>query len=147
MSIPGKFAGLVAGLLLMVIATASAHAQSEPEQQVSEAVQQVIEDQLQAFGAGDHQRAYSHASPSIRKIFPTTDRFIDMVRSGYEVLYSSKSHIFGRNISISGQIHQEVIVTGPEGKQWQAVYTLRQQEDGSWKITGVKLEPYKGAAV
>ena len=79
-------------------------------------------------------------------MFPSIDRFIGMVRSGYEVIYSAQSHTFGRNIDVNGRIHQEVIITGPNGKQWQAVYTLQRQSEGSWKIVGVKLEPYTGAA-
>jgi hypothetical protein len=109
------------------------------------ATQQVIEDQISAFKAGDGARAYSHASPSIKQVFTTVDRFMQMVQTGYMPLYSPESYVFGRNALISGQVHQEVIVTDPQGKQWQAVYTLVRQPDGSWKINGVKLNPYQGA--
>lgn len=49
-------------------------------------------------------------------------------------------------LSKGGSVYQEVLVTDQSGKQWQAVYTLQKQTDGTWKITGVKMEPTQGAA-
>ncbi|WP_083649441.1 DUF4864 domain-containing protein [Salaquimonas pukyongi] len=113
----------------------------------SSATQAVIADQLQAFRSKDHARAYSHAAPNIKGYFDTVDKFAAMVSRGYGAIYSSRNHVFGRNTIINKEIYQEVIITDRHGNQWQAVYTLKQQEDGSWKITGVKMNPYKGAAV
>jgi hypothetical protein len=110
------------------------------------ATQSVVGDQLNAFRSGDTVRAYSHAAPNVRSIFPSVDRFSTMVKNGYGAIWQSDSYVFGRNTVISGEIYQEVIITDPAGKQWQAVYTLKQQEDGSWKITGVKMNPYTGAS-
>lgn len=111
-----------------------------------QATRNVIESQIGAFKAGDHDRAYSYAAPGIRQAFPTLDRFIGMVTSGYRPVYDPESYVFGRSVEESGQIHQEVIVTDRDGKTWQAVYTLQKQADGAWKITGVKLNPFKGAS-
>ncbi len=122
-----------------------AFAQDAVPQSDAMATQQVINDQIAAFKAGDGERAYSHAAPSIKQVFTTVDRFMGMVQTGYMPLYNPDSFVFGRNAFISGQVHQEVIVTDPQGKQWQAVYTLVRQPDGSWKINGVKLNPYTGA--
>jgi hypothetical protein len=122
-----------------------AHAQSvQPEFET--ATQQVIADQINAFQTGDHERAFSHADDTVRAIFRDTANFIRMVKSGYQPLYNPDNYIFGRNFNMDGTIHQEVIATDEKGKQWQAVYTLRQGSDGIWKITGVKMEPYTGAA-
>lgn len=109
------------------------------------ATRSVITDQLQAFKTRDHTRAYSHAAPNIKEYFETVDKFIGMVSKGYGAIYSSEAHVFGRSTIINNEIYQEVIITDAQGKQWQAVYTLKQQEDGSWKITGVKMNPYTGA--
>lgn len=106
----------------------------------------VIADQLAAFQSKDYDRAFSHAAPTIKKIFKTSDNFIGMVKGGYSQLYNPDSYIFGRNFNMDGTVHQEVITTDQQGKQWQAIYTLREQPDGSWKITGVKMQPYSGAA-
>lgn len=32
------------------------------------------------------------------------------------------------------------MVTGPDGKDYEAVYTLELQQDGTYKITGVSLQ-------
>lgn len=110
------------------------------------ATQSVITDQISAFKAMDHGRAYSHAAPNIKTYFDTVEKFIGMVKGGYGALYAPDAYVYGRNMQLNGEIYQEVIVTDSSGKQWQAVYTLRQQADGSWKITGVKMNPYTGAS-
>ena len=128
---------------LLLLGPASAQAVTED---VEISTQSVIADQLNAFQQRDYDRAFSHAAPTIKQVFKNTDNFIRMVKSGYSVLYNPDQYIFGRNFNVDGTIHQEVIATDASGKQWQAIYTLRQLEDGSWKITGVKMEPYQGAA-
>lgn len=133
--------GAIAAVLFLAVA---ARAQEAVPPQDAEAARVVIEQQLSAFRAGNGEAAYSHAAPSIRRLYPTVERFMTMVETGYGVLTNPEAHVFGRNTSFGGEVHQEVIVTGPDGKQWQAVYSLARQEDGSWKITGVKMNPYKG---
>lgn len=134
---------LVSVIVFALVLANAAHAQDVgPE--VSSAGQGVISDQISAFQSRDHERAFSHASPSIRDIFKTTDNFVSMVKRGYMPLYNPQQIVMGRSTIIGGQLHQEVIATDQNGKQWQAVYTLQQQPDGSWKINGVKMEPYTG---
>ena len=135
---------LIVTLISLFLSINTAFAQNvSPD--IQSATQNVIRDQITAFQSRDHDRAFSHAAPVIRNIFKTTDRFIGMVKGGYLPLYDPENYIFGRNIEIGGKIHQELIVTDQSGKQWQAVYTLQKQPDGSWKITGVKMDPYQGA--
>jgi len=114
--------------------------------EIKSSTQNVIRDQIRAFQNGQHERAFSHAAESIRQIFKNTDQFINMVKGGYMPLYDPENYSFGRNLNVDGLVHQEVIATDQKGRQWQAVYTLKQNEDGSWKITGVKMEPYQGAS-
>lgn len=135
---------IVVALLAALFPAAALRAQELVPPGDESATRMVIEEQIAAFKAGDHARAYSHAAPNIQQVFPTVERFISMVQGGYMALYDPESYTFGRNALISGQVHQEVIVTDEAGKQWQAVYTLIRQPDGSWKISGVKLNPYKG---
>jgi len=109
------------------------------------AIQSVIRDQLSAFQIGDHERAFSHAAPTIKQIFKSTDNFIGMVKNGYAPLYAPETFTFSRSLTQGDTMYQEVLVTDQNGKQWQAVYTLK-QIDGVWKITGVKMDPYQGAS-
>lgn len=123
-----------------------AFAQANAQTTEDKAIQSVIEDQISAFQSKDYDRAFSHAAPTIKQIFKTSDRFIGMVKKGYQPLYNPDSYAFSRNLEQGGSVYQEVLVTDQNGKQWQAVYTLKKQADGSWKITGVKMEPSQGAA-
>lgn len=139
-------ARLVAVLLLAFLWAAPAGADEVSGADAS-AVQSVIDRQIAAFRARDDAGAYSFAAPNVKQVFPSVETFMNMVISGYQPVYDPESYRFGRNIAVGGQIHQEVIITDRNGKQWQAVYTLRRQEDGSWKITGVTLNPHTGASV
>lgn len=138
--------GAVAGsLLLLVVFFAPANAQDVSAADQT-AAQLVIRDQLSAFKEADYDRAFSHAAPNIKDIFKDSGRFISMVRGGYKQLLNLNDYLFGRSRLEGGQVFQELIATDGNGKQWQAIYTLQQQPDGSWKITGVHMQPYQGAA-
>lgn len=133
-------------MLSFVFLIGHAQAQSQTVSEDEVAIQKVITDQIDAFQSKDYDRAFSHAAPTIKQIFKTKERFIGMVKGGYEPLYNPESYAFSRSIEQGGSLYQEVLVTDQSGKQWQAVYTLKQQPDGTWKITGVKMEPTQGAS-
>jgi hypothetical protein len=109
--------------------------------------QSVIQDQLEAFKSGDTARAYSHAAPNIRTIFPNVESFMQMVTRGYPMVNDPADYRFGRSIETGGALHQEVIITDRSGRLWQAIYMLQRQPDGSLKIIGVKIDPFKGVGV
>ena len=103
------------------------------------AAQSVIRAQEQAFGRDDSAAAYSHAAPSIQQIFPEADIFMRMVRQAYPPVYRHKSFEFGEARAAGGQIAQRVHIVDANGEAWEALYTLEQQPDGSFKITGCSL--------
>ena len=104
------------------------------------AFRDVIADQIAAFRADDGARAYSHAAPAIRQIFPDPDRFIGMVRQGYQPVYRPRSYEFGKaGFSASGRPIQRVTIVGPDGLTYEAIYTMERQPDGSWQISGCAL--------
>lgn len=147
--IPAFAAHLLAvAALAIVMAGATvtpAAAQERPGPEVRAAVEAVILDQLAAFNAGDHERAYAHAAPRIRERFPTVERFMAMVRSGYEPVYRSRDPLFLRSAVLpDGRVAQEVTLTGPDGRVWTALYTLEEQDDGTWRITGCVLREAPG---
>ncbi len=111
-----------------------------------QAVQWVINSQISAFRADDYQSAYSFAAPSVRKVFPTEDTFISMVRRDYMPLYRPVSYIFGRSSLDAGEVLQELLVTDDRRQLWQIIYTLERQDDLSWKVSNVLMLPYKGVS-
>ena len=103
------------------------------------AAQGVIRAQEQAFARDDAAAAYSHAAPAIREIFPAPDIFMSMVQNGYPPVYRHKSFEFGDSKSEGIRIAQHVHIIDANGEAWEALYTLEQQADGSYKITGCSL--------
>ncbi|WP_192178843.1 DUF4864 domain-containing protein [Mesorhizobium amorphae] len=104
------------------------------------AAQTVIDSQLKAFIANDGATAYSYAAPNVKRIFPTVDTFMNMVTNGYAPVRQPLNYSFGK-VQQTGptSIVQQVLIVGPDGKDYEAVYTLEQQPDGSFQITGCSL--------
>lgn len=105
------------------------------------AAQGTIDAQLKALQAGDGALAYSYAAPTIQRIFPTADIFMGMVDRAYQPVRNPRNYAFGKSEEIAGgKIAQQVLLTGPDGKDYEALYTLELQPDGIWRITGVSLK-------
>ena len=105
-------------------------------------VQGVISSQIDSFRAKDHGQAFSHAAPGIRLMFRNEANFARMVEQGYKPIYGAQSYRFGRTrMEGADTIYQEVMLTGPNGKSWVALYTMALGNDGVWKIAGVRLVP------
>jgi hypothetical protein len=104
------------------------------------AAQATIDSQLKAFIADDGAAAYSFAAPNVKRIFPTVDTFMNMVTNGYPPVRKPQTYSFGKVQEMSPtSIIQQVLIVGPDGKDYEAVYTLEQQPDGSFLITGCSL--------
>ena len=103
------------------------------------AIRAVIESQLQAFQRDDGARAFSFASPGIRRRFANTENFMAMVRSGYPAVYRPRGVQFRDLRADGGGFFQEVLLLGPDGRPVLAAYEMQRQPDGSWRINGVTL--------
>ncbi|WP_234685737.1 DUF4864 domain-containing protein [Bradyrhizobium monzae] len=103
------------------------------------AAQGVIRAQEQAFAHDDAAAAYSQAAPAIKEIFPAPDIFMSMVQKGYAPVYRHKSFEFGDSKTEGSSVAQRVHIIDANGEAWEALYTLEQQADGSYKITGCSL--------
>lgn len=104
------------------------------------AAQSSIDAQLRAFLAGDNALAYSYAAPNIQGMFPTVEAFMGMVANGYQPVAQPKEYTFGAaEEPKAGSVMQQVMIVGPDGKNYEAVYTLELQPDGAWRITSVRL--------
>ena len=104
------------------------------------AAQSAIDGQFKALLADDGPGAYAFAAPSIKRIFPTAEAFMGMVTNGYPPVRRPKSYAFGKVEETGpGAIVQQVLLVGPDGKDYEAVYTLELQPDGTYRITGCSL--------
>jgi hypothetical protein len=103
------------------------------------AAQGVIRAQEQAFARDDAASAYSYAAPAIHQLFPQAGIFMTMVQNQYAPVYRHKSFEFGEARTEGNWIAQRVHIIDANGEAWEALYTLEQQADGSYKITGCAL--------
>ena len=129
----GRFLGSMLVLVSLVFSAFAGEAEIK-------SAQSSIDAQLKAFQAGDGSLAYSYAAPNVKRIFPSVDVFMGMVESGYQPVRNPKNYAFGKVEDMSGtSIIQQVMILGPDGKDYEAVYTLELQPDGVYRITGVSL--------
>ena len=128
---------LLAVALLFAAGTTAVRAEiAEADRQ---AFREIISGQIAAFQRDDGDTAYGFASPTIQGLFPGAERFMAMVRLGYQPVYRPKSVAFGAVTETARGPEQRVFVTGPDGRHWVAVYSLEKQPDGSWRINGCVL--------
>jgi Domain of unknown function (DUF4864) len=101
--------------------------------------QSVIRAQEQAFARDDAASAYSYAAPVLQQRFARPEVFMAMVQNAYAPVYRHRSFEFGEARSEGNWIGQRVHIVDTNGEAWEALYTLEQQADGSFKITGCTL--------
>ena len=101
----------------------------------------IVEQQIVAFLNDDIDTAYSFAAPGIKNMYPEPQRFIEMVKRNYQPVYRPGNYAFGRSQTDSkgDTIAVELLITGPKGKDWRAIYVLKRQDDGIFQISGVRL--------
>ena len=138
---------LVFAILMMPFATSSRAEDAGVTSEAQAAIRGVIESQLAAFKRDDGQTAFSFASPTIKRIFGTPERFMAMVRQGYPAVYRPQAVEFLK-LHQDGTAHiQEIRFIGPDGKAAIALYSLIQTADGEWLIDGVVMVPAPEQAV
>jgi hypothetical protein len=126
-------------VLLAFLLAYPVHAQNVAPADSAE-FQRIISGQIQAFRADNGPAAYSYAAPAIKRIFPSHEIFMDMVRKGYRPVYRPGRFAFGAaSEETRGRPTQQVTIIDETGKTWSAIYTFERQPDGSWKIIGCSL--------
>lgn len=126
-------------IVLLAFMSVAAFAQSISETEKSE-FQRIITAQISAFRADDGPAAYSFAAPVVRNIFPTPEIFMSMVKRGYSPVYRPQSFNFTEAlIDPLGRPAQKMRVVGPDGKTYEALYSMEKQPDGTWRISGCTL--------
>ena len=108
------------------------------------AVLTVVQSQLAAFAKDDGEKAFSFATPELRKSFGTAATFMAMVKSGYPVVYRPASVVFLKPESANEDAVLRVRMQDRDGAAWLAVYSLQRQKDKSWRISGCAVVENKG---
>lgn len=135
----GWLAIAVAACLLLVPAHAAPLSPAEEK-----SVRAVVEGQLAALAQDDAVKAFSFAAPNVRQAVGTAAQFLAMVRRNYPAIYRPASTAFLKPEDHHGQVLQRVQVMDASGIAWLAIYSLQQQKDKSWRITGCSVVANKG---
>ena len=108
------------------------------------AVQAVVQSQLAAFAADDAKRAFSYATPELRKVFGSPATFMAMVKNSYPVVYRPASVAFLKPEGSGNEAVQRVQMLDADGTSYLAVYSLQRQKDMTWRISGCAVVENKG---
>lgn len=110
--------------------------------------QRTIEKHIEYMLADDVLGTWSLASKRVQTAFNDPDRLFNMAKRNYEPLHRPGNYAFGRSLQQGhGElVIQEVMVTGPEGRSWRAVFYLV-LEDGMYKIKSIKLSKMRGGTL
>jgi hypothetical protein len=121
-------------ICLLVWSGGVATAQDDPQA----AVRAVISAQIEALKVDDFERAFSFASPGIREMFGTSERFGQMVREGYPMVWRPGEVRFSDLDLRDGRTLQRMLVTDGAGALYVLEYEMVRGEDG-WRIDGVRI--------
>ena len=100
----------------------------------------IISDQIAAFILTDVDRAYRHASNSIKTIFPSAEIFGTMVKQSYPMIWNPKSFEFLTYSNTSVGVLQRVMFTDQENNIHFFDYALEKNGE-RWVISGVYMVP------
>ena len=129
---------LLFGILSVFVLAWGASAQEVLRPQ--EKIEATIQNQLNAFLVDDFEQAFEYASPSIQGLFGSPQRFGEMVRGGYPMVWRNRNVQFGDLRLIAGSLWQRVFVTDAQGVEHALDYKMHKVGE-DWRISGVQLLP------
>ena len=101
-------------------------------------IEGVIQGQVEAFLADDMARAFAYASPTIKGIFGSPDRFGAMVQQGYPMVYRPSEVRYLERREFGEGVIQKVLMRDAAGVPWVLDYEMVEGPDG-WLINGVQV--------
>lgn len=108
-------------------------------------IRAVIAAQIEAFRRDDWEGAFAFASPGIRSMFRTADRFGGMVRQGYPMVWRPARIEPGPLTEGPRGPVQTMFIEDSRGVLHEAEYEM-QQVGGAWRINGVRIRRAEAAA-
>ncbi len=128
----------------MAVAVWCLPARADADEAVNPDIRAVISAQIDAFRADDFGRAFGYASPAIRGLFGTPERFGLMVRRGYPMVHRPAELRFLGLREANGRLWQRVMIRNQTGAVHMLEYQMVRGHSG-WKINGVRILPPGGA--
>ena len=124
-----RLLGLLAALLVAGTAVA---------QDAKTAITSTIQSQIDAFLADDFDRAFTFASPNIKRMFGSSERFGAMVRQGYPMVWRPGDVRYLELEQMGSVRLQRVLITDAQGVPHLLEYQMIETSDG-WQINGVRI--------
>lgn len=106
-----------------------------------QALQQVVQRQLQALAHENAGEAFAQADVALRTQFGTAEAFLATVREQYPMLMHPASVLFLKPETDGSIAMQKVRLTDAQGSSWSLLYLLNRQQDDQWKISGCVVTP------
>ena len=119
-------------IVLCMVVAFSAQAQTK------DPVTGVIQSQIDAFLADDFATAFTYASPNIKSIFGSSERFGQMVRQGFPMVHRPAQVDFLDQVERGGRTFQTVQILDQNGDRHTLEYEMIPTETG-WQINGVRF--------
>ncbi|MCB1367486.1 MAG: DUF4864 domain-containing protein [Rhodobacteraceae bacterium] len=101
-------------------------------------IESVISRQIDAFLRDDFEAAFAFASPMIKGIFQTPERFGRMVVDGYPMVWRPSDMRFMELRHEDGRLFQKVMLRDADGRVHYLDYEMIEGGDG-WQINSVQL--------
>ncbi len=109
-------------------------------QSSGERIEAVIASQFEAFQSNDVEEAFSFASPMIKSMFGSPERFGQMVERGYPMVWRPEAVSYTCLTEREGKFYQSVLITDEGGKKHSLDYEMIETDTG-WLINGVYFRP------
>lgn len=124
---------LFAAVLMLALSVMPGLAQDARSGEVT----QTIQSQLDAFQKDDFSKAFTYASPTIKRLFGSPDRFGAMVRNGFPMVWRPSEVQFLEFKDVGGRISQTVLFRDANGVPTVLEYFMIKTPTG-WQIDGVQ---------
>jgi hypothetical protein len=121
-----------AAFLLPLRGTAAEVLPAEP------GIEATIQSQIDAFLVDDFTTAFTFASPNIKMLFGSPERFGQMVRNGFPMVWRPGEVRFLELRDIDGALWQKIIIRDQAGGMHILDYQMIDGADG-WRINGVQI--------
>lgn len=125
-------------LALLVMIGLSAPAWAADALPPEPGIEATIRSQIDAFLADDFTTAFTFASPGIQGLFGNSDRFGQMVRNGYPMVWRPGEVRMLELREIGGALWQKVMIRDQAGGYHVLDYQMIETGDG-WRIDGVQI--------
>ncbi len=102
------------------------------------AISETIQSQMDAFKARDAEAAFEFASPNIKGMFGTAERFGTMVEQGYPMVWNNADVQYLELREVAGRLWQRVMVRDASGGLTMLDYQMIETPEG-WQINGVQI--------